>query len=151
MRTHRKLRVFPVLLAGCSLALGIPAHPARAQASVTTPRPGSTERKAIMDALRFPVSTELKQKVIFVVTRLKVQKSYAFTIAQPQQPNGKRVDYSQTEYARAIKEGAFDDQVVALLKKRGKQWRVLTYNIGATDVVWEGWDKKYGAPAAIFK
>ena len=142
--------LFP-LAAAVVLLTGPPVRRAEAQTAVTTPRAGSAERKSIMEALRFPVSTELKQKVIFVVTKLKVQRGYAFVIAQPQRPDGRKIDYSKTQYAEAIKGGAFDDQVIGLLKKRGSQWRVLTYNIGATDVVWEEWPAKYSAPAAIFK
>lgn len=104
-----------------------------------------------MDALRVPVERDVRQSVIFVVTKLNVEHGFAFVIAQPQRPNGKRVDYSHTKYAEAVKAGAFDDQAIALLKKRGSRWRVLAYNIGATDVVWEGWGKEFGAPSGIFK
>jgi hypothetical protein len=155
-RLQGSVRIGMVSLAAVCAAIammlpGLTTVSARAQTVVTTPKPASAERKAIMDALRFPVSTELKQKVIFVVNRLKLQRGYAFVNARPEQPNGKAIDYSKTQYAEAIKNGAFDDVVTALLKKKGKQWHVLTYNIGATDVVWEDWDKKYGAPPAIFK
>ena len=123
---------------------------------VTTPKPGSAERKAIMDGLRVPVEKELHQKVIFVVSRLKVQGNWAFTITTPQQPNGKVVDYQKTKYKNEVKPGeavgdAFSGEVIGLLRKRGGHWRTVDYCIGPSDVCWEGWDKKYGAPAAIMR
>jgi hypothetical protein len=139
------------LVAVSVLFLGLFAHGASGQSGVRTPKAGSAERKAIMDALRVPVERDVHQSVIFVVTKLNVERGFAFVITQPQRPNGKRIDYRHTKYADAQESGAFDDQAIALLKKRGSRWRVLVYNIGATDVVWEDWGKRYGAPSAIFK
>ena len=123
---------------------------APAQSAATTPKAGSAERKAMMDALRVPVQKFLKQRVIFVVNRLNVQRGWGFVIAVPEQPNGKPIDFSHTRYAAAVRAGAFDGQAIGLLKKSGNRWRVVTYNIGATDVVYEDWDRKFGAPRAIF-
>jgi len=36
------------------------------------------------------------------------------------------------------------------LHKAGGQWRVVQYVIGATDVAYLGWDRRFHAPAAIF-
>jgi hypothetical protein len=105
----------------------------------------------MMDALRVPVQKELKQKVVFKVDHLKVQDDWAFMRGVPQQPNGKPVNYKVTPYARDIKEGVFDDWICALLRKQKGKWRVVVHVIGATDVAYDGWDKKYKAPSAIFK
>jgi hypothetical protein len=117
----------------------------------TTPKAGTAERKAIMDALRVPVEKQLKQKVIFQVDHLKVLKGWAHLRGRPLKPDGKPIDYRKTEWQEAIDEGAFDDGVYALLRKQKGKWKVVTFNIGATDVVWDGWDKEHGAPPAIFK
>jgi hypothetical protein len=50
-----------------------------------------------------------------------------------------------------VADGAFEDQVTALLKNDGGGWRVVTWDLGATDVVWEPWPDTYGAPEAIFQ
>ena len=121
------------------------------QSSTYTPKPGSRERKAILDALRPPVQKALKQKVIFEVQRLKVQNGWAFVMGVPRQPNGKPVDYRKTAYQAAIKEGMFDGSVLALLRKRSNQWRVVTYALGPTDYPADGWDKEFKAPRAIFR
>ena len=121
------------------------------QDTAYTPKPNSIERKQILNALRFLVETELKKAVVFKVDHLKVLNEWAFMRGVPQQADGKRMEYKGTPYEEAIKEGIFDDWICALLKKEKGKWRVVSYAIGATDVVYEGWDKEYRAPAAIFR
>jgi len=136
------MRALPLLLlAVCGLAV--------AQAP-TTPKAGSPERKALMDALRVPVEKSLKQKVIFQVDSLKVLGNWAFMTGKPRTPKGSAIDYKKTSYREAIEAGAFDDWVCALFKKSNGKWKVVQHAIGATDVVWDGWDKQYGAPKSIF-
>jgi hypothetical protein len=116
-----------------------------------TPKTGSVERKAIMDALRVPVQRELKQPVIFKVDHLKVLQGWAFMRGVPKRPDGGSVSYKGTPYQEALEAGAFDDWICALLQKREGKWQVVIHVIGATDVVYEGWDRKYKAPSAIFE
>ena len=115
-----------------------------------TPERTSPERKAILDALRVPVERKLKQPVVFKVDHLLVQKGWAFMLGVPQKPDGSAVDYTGTVYQEAKDEGAFDDGVVALLRNANGKWRVIRYVIGATDVPYVDWDKKYRAPRGIF-
>ena len=121
------------------------------QNTAYTPKPNSSERKQILHALRSPVETELKKSVVFKVDHLKVQNDWAFMRGVPQRPDGKRMDYKGTPYEEAIKEGIFDDWVCALLRKVKGKWQVVRYAIGATDEVYEGWDKEYKAPIEIFR
>jgi hypothetical protein len=121
-----------------------------AQSRPYTPDKGSAERKAITDALRVPVEKRLKQEVIFKIDHLKAQNGWAFLLGTPRRPDGGQIDYRNTTYAEAQKAGAFDDGVMALLHKVGGQWRVVQYVIGATDVAYLGWDRKFHAPSAIF-
>ncbi len=114
-----------------------------------TPGIGTPERRAILAALRPDVEKDLRQRVIFKCREFRVHKGFAFLIAQPLQPNGKPIDYRKTRYARDVEWG-FEDQVVALLKQNGSRWRVLDWNIGATDVIYSPWPAKYGAPEDIF-
>lgn len=120
-------------------------------AQAYTPKVGSPERKAIMDALRVPVAKEVKNKVAFKIYHLSVQGDWAFMRGLPQQPDGKAIDYRGTRYQEAIKEGLFDDAICALLKKQGDKWTVVVYKIGATDVPWVDWSAQYKAPDSIFK
>jgi hypothetical protein len=122
-----------------------------AQSGPVTPKAGSAERKAIVDALRVPIEKELGKKVVFRIDHLKVQDGWAFLLGRPQQPDGKRMDYRGTPYQAAIKAGAFDDGICALLNKKGDTWRVEVYVIAATDVPYVEWDREYKAPSEIFK
>lgn len=124
--------------------------PALAQQGPYTPATGSKERQAIVDALRAPVQRQLKRKVIFKIDHLKVQGGWAFMKGVPQQPGGAAMDYRGTVYQEAIDAGAFDDGIVALLRKRGARWQVVEYVVGATDVPYVEWDTQHGAPSAIF-
>ena len=123
---------------------------ARAQDTPHTPKPNSSERKAIVDTLRAPVEKELKQKVVFRIQRLNVQNGWAFLQGVPQQPDGKPVNYRITPYQIAIEAGAFDDGILALLREEKGGWRVVIYAIGSTDYPGEYWQQKYKAPPAIF-
>lgn len=121
-----------------------------------TPKPGSALRKEIMDGLRIPAERELHQKVIFVVKHLAVQGNWAFTLTIPKQPNGKIVDWQKTRWRDAVPPGkevgdAFSGEIVGLLRKRAGQWRMVDHCVGPSDVCWEGWDRKYGAPKGIFR
>ena len=115
-----------------------------------TPEKGSAERKAITDALRVPVEKKLKQSVVFNIDHLMVQDDWALLLGAPRKPNGDMIDYSRTVYAEAKRQGMFDDNISALLRKVRGRWTVVKYVIGATDVVYLDWDKRYRAPSGIF-
>ena len=115
-----------------------------------TPEKGSAERKAILDALRVPVERELKQSIIFVTDSFKVQGVWAFVSGTPRSPSGSAPDYKGTKYAEAQKEGFFDNNFFALLKRTAGKWKVTTYAIGCTDVCYTEWWRQYKAPKAIF-
>jgi hypothetical protein len=110
----------------------------------------SSERKAILDALRHEVQKELKQSVTFKVDHLSSAKGWAFMTGIPQQKNGKSIDYTKTSYKDAVEAGAFDDGIAALLVKLKGKWTVKVFVIGATDVPWVCWWKEFKAPPEIF-
>ena len=141
----------PVAVASLVVLMTLLVAPAiSAQSRPYTPDKGSAERKAISDAVRVPVGKKLKQEVIFKIDHLKAQSGWAFLMGTPRRPDGGPIDYRNTAFAEAQKAGAFDDGVMALLHKVGGQWRVVQYVIGATDVAYLGWDRRFHAPAAIF-
>jgi hypothetical protein len=118
--------------------------------AVQTPPKSSPERTAILDTLRQPVERELKQKIQFYVENLKVAGDWAFVGGRPQTKAGKTPDYRGTRYGEAVAEGAFDNNIFALLKKTGGRWKIVVYYIGCTDVCYSTWWKDHGAPKAIF-
>jgi hypothetical protein len=137
-----------LLCAAAALVLSL--SPALGQGGAYTPAAGSKERQAIVEALRAPVQRQLRRKVVFKIEHLRAQGGWAFLKGVPQQPGGAAMDYRGTPYQEAIEAGAFDDGIVALLRKRGARWQVVEYVLGATDVPYVDWDTKHGAPSSIF-
>lgn len=112
-------------------------------AKVYEPKLGSSERKAIMDALRRSVTPSVKQPVVFKTQWIRSNGSVAFLWGTPQRPDGRPLDYRKTVYADAQREGMFDDGVYGLFRKRNGRWRTEEWQIGMTDVPWDGlWTRK---------
>ncbi len=126
---------------------GVVAAPA---GGTYTPPPGSGERGAIMDGIRGQIVGELRQPVIFKVEWLRVRDGYAFLKAQPRRPDGGPIDFRKTKFREAAAEGMFDGGVLALLKKNGTRWEAVDWTLGATDLPYGDWWKKYRAPRSIF-
>jgi len=137
---RRAALAFPLVL--------LAAAPAVAQ--VSTPPRGSAERAMIMDAMRKPVQRRIGKPVIFVVKTLRVLGSWAFLEAEPRNRNGSAINYTGTPFESAVRADAFGGLVHGLLRRRNGRWHVVTYIIGATDVPYVGWWRKYGAPRAVF-
>jgi hypothetical protein len=115
-----------------------------------TPAIGSAERKAIMDAIRGPVEAELKQNVRFVAKQFTVCGNWAFLEAEPEQADGRAIDWSVTDYAGTAREGICGGYVHALLVRDAGHWRVREKIVCASDVPYVEWPREFGAPAALF-
>ena len=138
------MKYFSILLLIVTAAMSAAAQ------SVYTPEKGSTERKAILDALRVPVERELKQKIVFAANTFNVLGSWTFIFGTMQTPEGGQPDFSRTRYAEAQREGFFDNNFQALIKKTAGRWTVVKFQIGCTDVCYTEWWRQYRAPKAIF-
>lgn len=121
-------------------------------AQLHTPGLGSKERKAIMDALRAPTQKDIGQKVIFKVGYLKVDNGWALAMAEPIQPNSQPINWKKTKYKDAVENDTFGFTVIAILKQSGSGWKVMGYDLGATDLgPVETFQKKFReAPRSIF-
>jgi len=117
---------------------------------VYTPEKGTPERKDILDALRLPVERELKQKIVFTADTFNVLGNWTFIFGTMRSPEGGQPDFSRTKYAQAQRDGFFDNNFQALLKKSTGKWSVVKYQIGCTDVCYTEWWKQYRAPKAVF-
>jgi hypothetical protein len=111
-----------------------------------TPKAGTAERKAVLDAARLPVEKDLGQPVVFEVRTLRVTPDWAFLNGIPVRGDGKPIDYSKSIYAQDAEEDSFSGEAAVLLAREGSGWRLVTYSIGFGDVVWDGWDEEFGAP-----
>lgn len=119
-------------------------------AQVDTPPAGSPLRKAVLDAVRPMAEAEVGKPVEFVVADLRVLGEWAFVRAVIQRPGGGEVEYAYTRYQSWVDAGAFDGQVIALLRETPKGWLVYEYDLGATDVVWDPWKELYPVPREVF-
>ena len=137
------LRRFCLALCLCALTFAAPMNAAAKiapKSAPTTPKPGSAERKAIMDALRKPVQKATKFPVIFRVGHLKVLNGWAFFSGNALRADGK-----------AIGDDFLWGETSALLRKQGKSWTVLHWGFATdTGIVDESKAKWKQAPRAIF-
>lgn len=138
-----------VLGLGLLMALSSPVQ-AVADARFSTPKMGSAERKAVLDAARVPVEKDLGQEIVFQVKTLRVTPEWAFVHGTPKRPDGKAIDYSKSIYAQDVKDGSFNEGAAVLLAREGAGWRLVTYSVGFGDVVWDSWDEEFGAPAWLW-
>lgn len=116
--------------------------------AVYSPKPGSAERKAILEVVRVPVEKVMKQKVVFVVHYMNVQGTWAYTSGYFQRPDG-----TEPSIAGTIFEGdedVFENNFFGLLRKTGGKWRLVTHAVSCTDVCSSDWWSRYKAPKAIF-
>ena len=93
--------------------------------------PTPSERKAVLDALRPKVEAKLGPNVEFVDQVLRVERGWAFVIADPQRKGGEPIDGNR------IFGDDFENmdglRVDAVLQKRSGRWIVADWGIGATD------------------
>lgn len=114
------------LAVGAAIAAPLPAQP------YSVPPPGSAERKSLIGALRPAVERRLGKNVEFKVTLIRIQRDWAFVIADPQRPGGRPIDGWKI-FGEHF--GNMDGlRVDAILRRRAGRWGVVDYAIGATDV-----------------
>jgi hypothetical protein len=111
----------------------------------------SAERVAMLDTARRPVARQLGKPVKFLVRTLNRDGDWAFLVATMQDAQGRPISYAGTPLASAEAEGMISKDYVALLQRSGGRWRVVDQAVGPTDVAWEGWAARYGAPAGLFR
>lgn len=148
--SRRPVQAFTRVTRGLIVLLPV-LFPLSTGASEPCYTPKDNERRALIDAVRKPVSAELKQPVEFVSRKLRVcgdgSTSWAFVDLKPQKPDGLAVDWEAS--------GFFDcaHQVNALLKRpaTGEDWTVIESAVCPSDVPWAVWSEQYGAPAELFQ
>jgi predicted secreted hydrolase len=107
-------------------------------------------RAALLEAARAPVQAELGKAPKFRVDQLHRDDDWAFLLATLQDADGKPFDYKGTPLADAAQHGMVSRTYAALLRHDARGWRVVAKAIGPSDVAWEDWSRRYGAPAKLF-
>lgn len=145
------MKIVIIILALVLTPVSVTTVHAKEQGKVTQPAAGSALRKAVLDGLRPSIEADIKQKVIFIVNKIRVSDDWAFVQAVAVQPDSKPIDYRETKYKEQVDQDMFDAATVyALLRKKDNKWEVLTFQIGPTDVCWAEWDKApYNCPRKI--
>ncbi len=114
---------------------------------VTSPGPGSSDRKEILDQIRPEAEKQLGKPVEFVVTTLKVSDGWAFAILKAQRPGGKPIPASETIF----QPGEIDShEIFALLQDTSSGWLLTEYDLAPTEPSWMAWKQQYGLPAGLF-
>lgn len=108
-------------------------------------------RAALLDTAREPVSAALGKPVLFRVKQLRQGGDWAFLLADMEERGGRPIDYAGTPRADAAARGYATRLYAALLHRTDGRWSVAAHAIGPTDVAWEGWAARYGAPPGIFR
>ncbi len=151
---RNRTNFFPGLRVGaflsCTVSLAAGGLPALAQNGIYTPKVGSAERKAIMNAFRIPVEQDLRRNaspaaplaipripILFVIVDpradLRVKQDWAFVRAILNHPDGRQLDY--------------DTPVAAgLLHRVHGRWHVIRHETGGEEEPWTGWGHQYHAP-----
>ena len=127
----------------CSSFLVSQSYAAPTRKGAYTPKAGSSERKAIMDALRIPIQKEAKEKVVFYDVYLKVDTDWAYVWAMSRNSKG--------GYLKKYGSAGFDPGTYGLVRKNGKSWKVLYWGIASDASPLEEMRKMYPkAPKSIF-
>lgn len=108
------------------------------------------ERAAVIEAARAPVRAELGKTPKFRVDQFHRDGDWVFLLATMQEADGKPFDYAGTPLAEAAQQGFVSRAYAALLRRGAGGWEVVAKAIGPSDVAWEDWSRRYGAPAKLF-
>lgn len=114
------------------------------------PARGSAERGAIIDAARPGAEKPIGRRVIFVVSQIRTDGTWAYFQGRPVNPDGTALLWATTPFANEIRKGVMSDVYMALLLKQGGTWRVVETALGPTDVAWYDWLAPYDLPESLF-
>ncbi len=119
-------------------------------AALAQQAPAQVQAQAVA-AAQAAASAQLQRDVRLAVESARVIGPWAFVSAQMRSAQGQPFDFAGTRWDEPAKHGAVSHRYVALLKLDQGTWQKIDERVGPTDVAWEGWAAKYGAPAALFE
>ena len=104
---------------------------AAAAAAFIVPPAGSDLRRSVLAGLRPAVEKQLGP-VEFRVTLIRVQRDWAFVVADPQRKGGELIDGWRIFGEHFANMDGL--RIDAVLRQQGRRWVVVDHAIGATDV-----------------
>jgi len=158
MPTAAPLRVAAVAFAllllaspGCSRLEQAPAPSTSYDRLPASIRSDTADTDLVLSAINSYVEDDLGQPVAIVGESTVLDGEFASVQGRPVRPDGGQIDFAATaKYARAHESEAFDPVMIALLKRTAGEWRVIEYELGATDFAGNEWIRKHSAPEDIF-
>lgn len=108
----------------------------------------SPDGAALLSALRSHAAPLISEPFVFHVWELRAEGDWAFVRVSPMRPGyeGDPHDGANSAFGRFAGESNLID---ALFVKTG-EWRMLECGFGPTDVLWVGWQERYGLPENLF-
>lgn len=122
------------------------AHARTALALETT----SDAYRTLVGLAEQAASAELKQVAWLEPGVLNVVDDWAFLFADLRDAQGAPFDYTGSALEAVAAAGGVSHAYAGLLRMKAGEWRMVVQAIGPTDVAWEPWAARYGAPAAVF-
>lgn len=104
----------------------------------------------VLHAAQAAVQHDLQRPLRLQPGTVHVAGGWGFVLAELRAPGGGTLDLAGTRLADAAREGFASRQVALLLVQRGGRWQVVEQRLGVTDVAWEGWAERHGAPPSLF-
>lgn len=117
---------------------------------LATPARNTDVRKALMDAARKSIEAEIGKKVIFVVSVLRTDGTWAYLQAVPHNPDGTAINWAKTPFAKEMKQGVMSDVAMVLMRRIDGRWEIVDHIFGPTDVYWFTWVDQFNLPEALF-
>lgn len=114
------------------------------------PDPTTSEYQAIVGIASKAATAELKQTARLEPSVLNVSGDWAFLFADIVDAHGAPFDYRGSALEAAAAAGGVSRSYAGLLRMKGGEWSMVVQAIGPTDVAWEPWPARYGAPEAVF-
>ncbi|OBJ45967.1 hypothetical protein A5630_12150 [Mycolicibacterium mucogenicum] len=111
--------------------------------------PGSPAGEAIVAPAVAALKAELGKPATLAVEAINVSGPWAFVYASIRGADGQAFDFRGTPLAEGAAEGFVSRTYAALLNRRGDLWTVTEQAVGPTDVAWQDWPQRYGAPASL--
>lgn len=116
-----------------------------------TPARDTSDRAVLMDTARGPIQSLIGLPVIFVVSVLNTDGTWAYLQATPVHPDGSSINWNRTPFGRDIANGSMSDVAMVLMRRENGAWRAVEFAFGPTDVAWYDWLAPYGLPERLFQ
>lgn len=108
----------------------------------------SLDGAALLSTLRSHAAPLISEPFVFHVWELRAESDWAFVSVSPMRPGykGNPHDDANSAFGRL----AGESNIIDALFVRTGEWRLLECGFGPTDVLWVGWQERYGLPENLF-